>query len=29
MKDDYIYVYHHKRIQLKNGVVPLTLRHSV
>ncbi len=27
--DNYIYFYNHQRIQLKNGVAPLTLRHSV
>ena len=26
--DNYIYFYNHQRIQLKTGVVPLTLRHS-
>ena len=26
--DNYIYFYNHKRIQLKTGVAPLTLRHS-
>ena len=26
--DNYIYFYNHQRIQLKNGVAPLTLRHS-
>ncbi len=27
--DNYIYFYNHQRIQLKTGVAPLTLRHSV
>lgn len=27
--DNYIYFYNHERIQLKTGVAPLTLRHSV
>lgn len=27
--DRYIYFYNHERIQLKTGVAPLTLRHSV
>ena len=27
--DEYIYFYNHQRIQLKTGVAPLTLRHSV
>lgn len=27
--DNYIYFYNHQRIQLKTGVAPLTLRHSL
>ena len=27
--DDYIYFYNHQRIQLKTGMAPLTLRHSI
>lgn len=27
--DNYIYFYNHQRIQLKTGVTPLTLRHSL
>jgi len=27
--DDYIYFYNHLRIQLKNGVAPLTQRYSI
>ena len=29
MINRYIYFYNHERIQLKTGVAPLTLRHSV